>query len=430
MEGLVLLLAEFLALPMLAAATITLDLLVLSIELFLRLAELTLAGILGRRKPSVPAPPNTFLDTKWRWSRWRNGARWLGAGAAGVLVLLLLSLTVVNWWLLDDLVRWQLVRAERETGVAVAFGSMHGSVWTGEAVLLEVTAKRAGSPLSNFDLSARRVRINLAVWEMLFLRAKLEQFEIHEVLGTYERIGMSERLQPRRPFRIGRLEVTNASVQIRDHTRPKPVQAQVEVHSLRVEPLRSDWAIFDVLFRGNAAGRINGHAFSVATRELADGRQTQWHAQGLPVELLAPYIGGPLLWIESGALDLEVTDRWKIGQQTEIDLHWQFTLRDVRAEVPANASRTTTVFATPAVAFLNRHPNRLALEFEVAVDRERFHFAASPEAAGLTNAVGQALAEEIGRLAGIEPEDIRRAAMAGWTQFKDFLDKRRKPDRP
>jgi hypothetical protein len=460
MEGLVLLLAEFLALPLLAAATVMLDLVVLGFELVLRLAELTIACVMRRgqrvaplsadvevgeelaqapRKQSdfpnlrglesAPVPTSHNLATR-TFFRLRNSARVLAAGAAGLLVLLLLSLTVANWFFLDDLVRWQLARAERKTGVAVAFDAMHGSVWTGKVELRQVTAKRTGSPLSNFDLSAQLVRIDLSVWDLLFLKPVFEQIEVRGVLGTYDRVGTSEHLQPRRPFRIGRLEVTDAMFQISDHTRPKPVQAQVKIDSLKVEPLRSDWAVFDVLFRGNAAGLVNGHEFSVTTREIAHGRQTRWHGEGLPVELVASYIGGPLLWIKSGALDVNVTDHWQIGQQTQIDLRWQFVLRDVRAEVPADASRTTKVFATPAVAFLNRNPNRLSLEFEVTVDRERFRFAASPEAAGLTDAVGQAFAEEIGRLAGIEPEDVKRAAVAGWTQFKDFLDKRRTQDRP
>jgi hypothetical protein len=79
---------------------------------------------------------------------------------------------------------------------------------------------------------------------------------------------------------------------------------------------------------------------------------------------------------------------------------------------------------------LNKHALRLPLEFEVAIARDRFRFAASPEAAGLGRTVGDALAAELARLAGIKRETIKQAAAESWTKFKEFLDKRRKPDRP
>jgi len=351
-------------------------------------------------------------------------------GGALLLVLLLTVLAIANWLLFDDVVRWQLARAERQTGIAVTFNSASGSLWTGAIELHDVTIQRTTGETSNFDLSARTFGIDLSVGDLLLLKPVFERVELQGLRGTYDRVGLPEKLQPRRSFRLGRLVVNDALVQVTDHTRPNKVQVQLQIDSLAVEPLRSDWAVFDLLFRGNAAGRIDGHEFSIATREILEGRETHWRGEGLPVGLLASYVGGPLDWIKSGALDVEVTDRWQVGEQTQIDMHWQLVLRDIQAEVPDGVSRATRAVAKPVVAFLNKHALRLPLEFEVAIARDRFRFAASPEAAGLGRTVGDALAAELARLAGIKPETIKQAAAESWTKFKEFLDKRRKPDRP
>ena len=78
-----------------------------------------------------------------------------------------------------------------------------------------------------------------------------------------------------------------------------------------------------------------------------------------------------------------------------------------------------------AVAFLNKHSARLSLRFDVVIDKARFHFAASPDAAGLGRTVGDALADEIGRQAGLKPDAIKEATVGKWNQFNEFLRKRR-----
>ncbi|MCY2990115.1 MAG: hypothetical protein NTY19_19915 [Planctomycetota bacterium] len=426
MEGLLLLLAEFLSLPLLVAATAMLDLAVLGVDLVSGLAALAIRGTRRRDRSArqlSPAPEG-------RRNPWRATARWIGIGGASLLVVLLIALTVANWLFFDDLVRWQLARAGRKTGITVVFDSASGSLWTGVMELHEVKVNRTTNEASHFDLSVRKLSVDLAMLDLLFLKPVFEQVEVQGLRGTYDRVGLPEKLPAHRPFRLGRLEVRDAVIRVSDHTRPRNVQAQLQVDSLVAEPLRSDWAVFDLLFRCNAAGRIDGRDFSISTREIPTGRETRWRGDGLPVQLLAAHVGGPLEWIKSGDLDVTVTDRWQLGEQTRIDMHWKLVLQDIQAEVPGDASRTTRAVAKPAVAFLNKHALRLPLEFEVAIDRERFRFAASPQAAGLGRTVGDALAAELGRLAGIKPEAIKQAAAEGWTQFKDFLDKRRTQNRP
>ena len=222
MEGLILLFAEFLALPLLVAATAMLDLVVLGVDLVSGLAALVIGGTRRRDQPAgqlLPTPER-------RRSPWRATARWIGIGGASLLVVLLIALTVANWLFFDDLVRWQLARAGRKTGITVVFDSASGSLWTGVMELHEVKVKRTTNEDSNFDLSVRKLSIDLAMLDLLFLKPVFEQVEVQDLRGTYDRVGLPEKLPSRWPFRLGRLEVRDAVIRVSDHTRPKNVQAQ------------------------------------------------------------------------------------------------------------------------------------------------------------------------------------------------------------
>jgi len=423
MEGLILLLAGFLALPSLAGLAVLLDLVVLGIDLVVHLF-VSLAGRVRRRSGRAGAPAQA---TKRHRIPWKAMGRWIGIVGTSLLVLAIIVVSIANWFFFDAIVRSQLAGVKEKTGITVTFGSANGNLWTGVVALHNVEFKRTEDESSQFDLSAETFRIDLSTIDLLLLDAVFEQVEVQGLRGTYDRVGLPEKLKLRKTFRLDRLKVSDVAIEVRDHTRRKNVvQAQLQIESLVAEPLRSEWAVFDLLFRTDAKGRVNGRDFSIATHEIPDGRQTRWQGDGLPVELLGAYLGGPLNWVTAGRLDIDVTDRWQLGDSAEIEMHWDVVLRDVKAEVPPDASRMTRVVAQPTVALLNKHSVRLPLKFDVVVDRERFHFAASPEAMELGRTIGDALADELGKLAGLKPKAIKEATAKKWGQFKDFLDKRRK----
>jgi len=435
MEGLILLLGEFLVLPLTVALTALVDLVVLGANLLAHLIGFVVGLVLHRgeetetaEKVSEPEEESEPDEAPIRRRfPWKATGRWIGIGSASVLGLLIVAVALANWVFFDAIVRWQLAGVQKKTGIAVTFDSAGGSLWKGVFELEDVELKRPRHETSQFDLTAQRFTIDLSTIDLVFLEAVFERVEVEGLRGTYDRVGLPDRLEPRKRFEIGRLDVGDAAVRIRDHTRgPDVFEAELQVDSLVAEPLRSDWAVFDVLFRSNTRGRINGQAFSIAMEEIPDGRQTRWQGDALPVELMASYLGGPLEWIKSAKVDVDATDRWQLGDSTEIEMHWKVVLRDVEAEVPADASRATKAIAGPAVAYLNKKSLRLPLEFDVVIDRNRFHFAASPETAKLGRTIGDALAGELGRLVGLKPEAIKEAGAETWNRFKGFLDKRRK----
>jgi hypothetical protein len=67
----------------------------------------------------------------------------------------------------------------------------------------------------------------------------------------------------KRKFTITKLQVSNLEVTYADHTRKRPLVVPVTLTSFTSAPLRSSWAVFDVLFRSNASGTIAGRPLRI-----------------------------------------------------------------------------------------------------------------------------------------------------------------------
>lgn len=423
MEGLVILLVEFLALPLAAAMGVLVNLCAILVELLC-----SLIGCCVRlRSPQSEKPAKGEPPTRVRRFPWRKIVRWGGIGGAAALLLLLATIAIANWFFFERIVRWQLAGVEEKTRIAVTFDSASGNLFSGTIELHDARAVRDDDDVSRFDIAVEQFVVDLSAIDLLFLDAVFERVELRGVRGTYDRLKEPDDMRPRRSFRLERLVVDDALIKIADHTRgPNAVEVELRVDSLVTEPVDSEWVVFDMLFRSNAKGQINGRNFSIATSELPRGRETRWRGDGLPIELLAPYLGGPFDWISSGKMDLDVVGRWQVGKSIEIEMHWDVTLHDIKAQVPSDASLRTKAIARPVVAVLNSHSARLPLQFDLVINRERFHFAASPMAAELGRTVGDAITDQVAALAAVKPEAVKDLAARGWKGVKGFLDKRRK----
>jgi hypothetical protein len=84
----------------------------------------------------------------------------------------------------------------------------------------------------------------------------------------------------------------------------------LRLDELSVSPLRSDLALFDLLYGARGRGDVDGHAFEVESAQVPGGRLTTWRAPEVPLSLAMPYLGRGSRWIEAGVVEVEVEDRW------------------------------------------------------------------------------------------------------------------------
>lgn len=250
--------------------------------------------------------------------------------------------------------------------------------------------------------------------------------------GDYERRNSTPDQLPRRTFVVQRLRVDDADIAFRDTSEPgRALQLRIEVDSLTTEPFRSQWAAFDVLFRSNGGGRIEGGAFALATREVSEGRETTWDAKDVPVAIAGAFLGGPFAWITEGTVDVKVVDRWALPVESlDIDMDWEFVFKDIGAQPPDDLPPPARLLAEPVTAFLNEHSPELVLAFSLTINRNEFSGRMSPPLEVLMRIVGQAAARQLQEIAGV-PIDAAGALGRGVLEgVKDFLDRRRGAVKP
>ncbi len=422
MEALVLLLAEFLLGPLLAALG---GLVTAAAAVLGALLEL-LFGLRARWRRAAAEPAAAEPATREPAAaspRWRRRVRW---AVGGVLALALLSALAVELVLFEPAVRWLAARVAASTGIAVAFARAEGSLLRGRVVLHETSLRRASSPTSTFDLVAARLEVDVAVLGVLGSPSAIDAVRVDGLRGAFARVAAPTPLQPRRPFAIGELELRDARVAVTDHTRETPLEFTLAIDEARTAPCRSQWLAFDVLFRTNARGALDGAPFTIATRSTSDGRETRWQAPSLPLELAAAYIGGPLAWIDRGRVSVDVTDRWQMGERAEVELDWQLVLEDVHASVPATASPLVRRVAEPIVAWLNERGERLPLAFRFKMDPQTFAGATSIQATELLELAQESLTAALAERAGVPLDATRELWREGRVRFEAFLERRRR----
>ena len=446
MEGLVLLLSGLielfvLVIPLMIEAVVLLigvigQIVALLFEL------LTGAGIEAlRRKPqpaaretppppgitAPPVPQAALRAPSVVWSKVRTWSRRAAVAGGVLLVVTVAAIGIANFFFFEHIVRWSLRGLEQRHGVAVAFESADGNLFTGAVRLRGAHLVRAQHPVSEFDVTIHDLQADIDLSALWQRRLEFQSVAARGVRGDYTRVGPQPDQLPRRGFVVQQLLIEDAQLTWHDVTQPnRPIQLDIEVDSLETAPFRSKWAAFDVQFRTNARGRVAGGPFQVTTREIADGRETRWNAQGLPVSFAGAYLGGPFSWITEGTLNVDVVDRWSIPEDAlDIEMDWQLVLKDIRAEARADLPAPARAVAGPIVKYLNEHPRELPLAFSVTINRREFAGRMSPPLEFLMQVLGDAATNELADRLGIAKQAVRDAGRGAWEGVKDFLDRRR-----
>jgi hypothetical protein len=395
-----------------------------------------------------PTLPPVIKRGRKRWTRW------LLIGSASVTAVMLIALLVINQWFVSDIAHWLLERQRERTGITVTAKTIDGNLFTGNFTASGIIVKREHHPAGLIDLSVDQMTVSMPVWRVFAAVIAVDAITVDGVHGKFERgiageapaekqkdddvipldddgdktsVAVKGEKKKRREFQVTALTVSKLDVIYVDHTRKRPLSIPVTIEKLTANPLRSRWAIFDVLFRANADGTIAGRPFHLATAGNDLQRSTTWTADDLPVALLANYIGGPFTLLKDGTCDVHVTDRWQMSNdQHMIVIDWSLVLNHVAAAVPESTSKTMALLEKPLVAFINAKGDRVPLSFTVTIDENRFDGTASAEAAGLWKIVRDSLAATLGKKFGIEPDTIKNFEEKAIDKAKDVLEKWRK----
>lgn len=363
---------------MVLAITLTINLIALALEILFLILEGGISGYLAARKKKQEAAQNVEEIQELPERPKRVKSLWHKIAIRGtivcsaILLLIVLTAVIANAFFFESVMRFALRQVDKRTDIAIEFDKAGGSFWTGQVCLDGVSVKRQGHPTSCFDLKGESVELDLSVSELFRWSVVFESVKVSGFDGTWEQVGKADKLKPKRKFRIDRLLMDDVQLEFTDRTREKgPFLATIKLDTLESSPLRSHWAVFDVLFRSRGIGSVNQVPFVINS----ESGKHSFRMNDVPVELLANYVG-TLDWFETGKVDLLIED--KIGDG-EIAMHWSLTFHDFKVKAPEGTNLKVRTAAMPLVAFLNLKSKRLPLEFDLQMKENEFRFKSTTE---------------------------------------------------
>ena len=307
--------------------------------------------------------------------------RWTlrGLGLAGIAVVG--SLVGIEFFGTEPILRWSLARLELKSGIRVTFERATGGLLSGQFVLHRVHTVRENHPASNFDLTSSRVTVRCSLWKVLGPDWAVDGLHIEQASGSYHCSAGLPRAprpettlaEPATKARVEQLRVQAATITYTDSTMEgDPVQIDLAIDSLECAPVRAAQAPFDLIFRSNAAGTIEGRPFLIKTTHSPTTTKTEWRATGLPIALVGAYLEGPFRWLHSGECDVSIAQQLHHERTLPVTLEAHLILRNVRPGVPDNAKPAVALAAQLLISRIQRFPKEKDVGFTLEIDSEKF----------------------------------------------------------
>lgn len=251
-------------------------------------------------------------------------------------------------------------------------------------------------------------------------------FHANDKRGTGNNVHDDHHLQVRakRRFRIKDLTLSDVDVAL---SKGDGAPVALQLTSVVSMPLRSNFAVLDLLFRSNVTGQINGHDIFISTRNVDGGRITQWRMTDLPIGSVSRLVAEPPIgWLHEGTLTISVVDRWVLTKQADIDMGWIISMRGARAEPGKGASLLEQTFALPIIDYINRKDGNIDLRFKMVMNESQFEDMVSPDAGALWSTLVRSMATAIATGTGKKKEEVASGIDKAIRGFKGFLDKVRR----
>jgi hypothetical protein len=224
---------------------------------------------------------------------------------------------------------------------------------------------------------------------------------------------------------VTKLTLTNVDIAL---SRGEGMPVAVSLKSVTSAPFRSNFAVFDTLFRSNVVGQIDGHDISISMQQTDGGRVTQWRMPDLPAASISRFVTKPPIgWLREGVLNVSVDDRWKLGAQDAIEMDWNIRMQGVHAEANNGAGAIERALAVPIIGYINSREGNGDLRFKLLMNENQFENMVSLDAGALWKALLRSMASSIAGGTGEKTQDVRQSLEKAVKGFKGFLDRRRKP---
>ena len=353
-----------------------------------------------------------------------------------IFVFIFALILIINFFFFETAIGIVLDRIESRTGITVTFDSAEGSLFTGKLLMKGVTLKREKHPHRRFDLKVKEVSMDMDMTSLMIFRMRLEEAGITGLKGVVRRVGeenVSKRRKRRKNFVIEKLVLKDADLDIfvsesvDDDGTENRSSTVLYVERLESSAFHSRTSVYDFLFRSHGKGILKDSSFLIEKYDsvLGNAGQSRWYVESFPVELLAAYIGGPMVFIVDGGMELEVKNYWWTDGKPGVRMDWNLTIRNIKAKLPEDYSPDGLVgrLAGPVVAYINDHPGELNFQFRLDFEEEAFRDVESLEEAGVWKAVRKMIVRQLLKAVTSGRKMIENLGKKGYENLKDLWNR-------
>lgn len=438
MEGLIILVAELLLLPFIAGITAL-------CELVLSLASLLLQLVFGvsRKRPKESSEKKIKIPPAL--------IRWMHRIAIGSVALFATALLLINFVFLEETVRFAADQVEEKTGFEIQYDAVEGNIFTGAFAFAGLDLKQTQADKPQLSVKVETLAANLSVWDFILGSrvidsASLSHAEIalqtlpkaeEEKKSTLQfaisfgkkaldgvSVSKSSALLKAPNYTIKDLHINDVSIHVDDRSAARPTAYDIEIASFQAEPLRSHFAIFDLLFRSNLDAKLNGSRLLISNTESNGQRHTQWATQDVPASVLASLIGGPFSLFEKGSVDVEVTDQWEAEQVSNLELDWAIKVSDAQARLPVSTPELLKPLAQVWVDNINQNEEDWEFAFQLQLSEDQFKGASSLNAQQIWQDSLPVFIKQVTEKTGIEESTVKEKTTKALDAVKGFFERR------
>ncbi|MEM7634327.1 MAG: hypothetical protein AAF299_07190 [Pseudomonadota bacterium] len=397
----------------------------------------------GSQEPAVEAGPTVSLEGTWVFVAFK----WVRRITAGVFVVTIVGLFAINYLFLKPVTNWAFAELQQRTGIEVTASEVTGDLFTGYFEFTGLTAKRASSEKSSFDLKVAEISGDLRMSNLIFGAPVFETLYVEGVSGRFDvkkrdNSRKSRKIKTRRDFIVKHMVISDVALQF---YKARGEALDATLTWAQASPLRSNYAVFDLFFRSDLIGTLAGRKLEIRTASTNDGRKTTWKIDQLPVSILGHFSDAPVIsWLEQGTFDVDVTDSWNMADRAAVNMDWHLLANDVKMQVPADAGLMQKTVFIPAQKYLNGRDKPVDVSFSLVMNEEQFEGAASLEAANLWATVRDGFVKALalkyravrvpaagdGKTPVSQREKTRGLVDKATDSFKGLLDKRHKAPAP
>lgn len=330
-------------------------------------------------------------------------------------------LLMVNLFYTENVMRWFLSAISSRTEINIRYQALDGNLLTGRFNFKGISIDRSRNNISEFSFECGNAIIDVNISALLLGKVKFDEVAIANLRGKYSHMADFREHPARKGFEITTLKIDDAivSVEVKSTAR-RALNTTLIIEELHSTRLRSQWALYDLLFGTCAKGAIDDGTFAIRT---AVGN-AEWTANNLPIGVVFSQMLHPLNLIEDGRLSVHVISNWTRERYPVIEMKCELVLSELS---PLSVKSIMDIKpGMTAPRFLNDNRGSFPIAFQIAVDQRSFEFACSAEAAGIWKAFSAKIIGALGIANKSDAAILEKALEATGNAFQEFKSRAKK----